>query len=110
MKTIIIWLDNDFRLEDHPALSYARDKTKSIVPLYILPEKGAWSPGQASLAWLQKSLQAFDQSLQEKGLRLILREGPVIETLQKIIEETGADEIVWNRHYTPEEKVVKKNI
>ena len=103
MRTAILWFRQDLRLADNPALSQALAEYDRVIPLYIhAPEESApWQPGAASRWWLHHSLAALDTSLHQRGSRLILRSEPSLEALQKIIAETKAEAVLWNRLYEP---------
>ncbi|MBI1320638.1 MAG: deoxyribodipyrimidine photo-lyase [Candidatus Hydrogenedens sp.] len=101
--TTLVWLRRDLRLEDQPAL-YAAAERGAVVPVFIWnpEEDGAWAPGGASRWWLHFSLAALQTDLEKTGGQLVLRQGDSLETLQALIEETGADAVYWNRLYEPE--------
>ncbi len=103
MSTALLWFRRDLRLDDHPALQSALRAGHRIVPVYVhAPEEEApWAPGGASLAWLRRSLAAFDGALRSHGSRLILRAGPSLDALERLVEETGAEAVYWSRRYEP---------
>jgi deoxyribodipyrimidine photo-lyase len=39
--------------------------------------------------------------LRERGSRLVIRRGPVLATLHKLVKENGATAVFWNRRYEP---------
>jgi deoxyribodipyrimidine photo-lyase len=98
----LVWLRQDLRLEDNPALRRAAQE-HAIVPVFIWApeEEGHWPPGAASRWWLHHSLAALDQDCQRHGLRLILRTGPTLETLRQLLAATQAKAVFWNRRYEP---------
>ncbi len=100
--TTIVWLRNDLRLADNPAL-HAAAARGPVVPAFIWApaEDGEWPPGAASRWWLHHSLVALAARLREHGSQLILRCGSSAEELRALIAETGADAVVWNRRYEP---------
>jgi deoxyribodipyrimidine photo-lyase len=100
--TTIVWLRNDLRLADNPALADAAARGP-VVPVYIWApdEEGDWPPGAASRWWLHRSLAALDAALRRHRSRLVIRRGPALETLRALAAETGADSVVWNRRYEP---------
>lgn len=102
-NTTLVWLRNDLRLADHPALHAAKDGGGPIVPVFIWdPDSaGSWSPGSASRWWLHQSLRALGRDLEACGSRLILRVGPTERTLLELARETRARAIFWNRRYEP---------
>jgi len=101
-RITLVWLRQDLRLHDHPALHQAA-QTGAVVPVYIWApeEEGRWPCGAASRWWLHQSLKALDKALREKGSRLILRRGPSLKTLRTLVKETGATSVVWSRRYEP---------
>ncbi|HEY2344907.1 MAG TPA: deoxyribodipyrimidine photo-lyase [Xanthomonadaceae bacterium] len=103
MSTAILWLRRDLRLDDHPALQAALRAGHRVVPVYVHApaEEAPWAPGAASLAWLRRSLAALDASLRARGSRLILREGPSLAALERLVEETGAEAVYWSRRHEP---------
>jgi deoxyribodipyrimidine photo-lyase len=101
-KSTLLWLRQDLRLADNPALAAAA-RRGAVIPLFIWSpdEEGEWPPGGASKWWLHASLHALDRSFREAGARLIIRRGPAHATLSALVNETGADAIFWNRRYEP---------
>jgi len=102
MSTTILWLRQDLRLTDNPALEAARH-AKRLVPVYIQDPalNGRWAPGAASNWWLHHSLTALDQEFRRLGSKLILRAGPTAEVLRDLIETCNATRVCWNRRYEP---------
>ncbi|MGB3555105.1 MAG: deoxyribodipyrimidine photo-lyase, partial [Jannaschia sp.] len=103
MKPILYWTRRDFRLGDNPALTWAAEQERPVIPVFLLDEVvEGW--GAAPRWRLGLGLEAFAQTLEGVGSRLILRRGPALETLRGLVEETGADTVVWNRLYVAEER------
>ncbi|GGL23181.1 cryptochrome/photolyase family protein [Caulobacter rhizosphaerae] len=97
---VIVWLRNDLRLADNPALAAAAATGRLVIPLYIFDESPSVRPmGAASLWWLDKSLTALAASLEAIGSRLILRRGPTREVLEDLIAHAQPAGVVWNRLY-----------
>ena len=95
MTKTIVWLRQDLRLGDNPALFHACEKGK-IIPLFILDINDR-ELGGASKWWLHHSLSA----LQTKLGGLVLRRGDPLIILQSLLQKTGADGVYWNRGYEP---------
>jgi len=95
----IVWLRQDLRLTDNPALAEAAASGRPVIPVYILDESDDAPLGGASRWWLDKSLAALDETLQARGSRLILRRGHPGLQLNQIVAATGATAVYWNRLY-----------
>ncbi len=98
----LLWLRQDLRLHDHPAL-IAAAAAGPVIPVYVLDDDapGDWAIGGAQRWWLHHSLAAHGKALKDKESRLILRRGDVVEILTALLEETGATQIHAIRHYEP---------
>ena len=96
----IMWFRQDLRTRDNPALNYAYENGKPVIPLFILEDEdaGEWEIGGASRWWLHNSLQVLDDNLNG---HLVLKNGRALDILNQIIQESGADTVVWNRCYEP---------
>ncbi|MGR3501118.1 cryptochrome/photolyase family protein [Pseudaestuariivita sp.] len=98
---ILLWLRRDLRLGDHPALTEACKAGGPVIPVFI--RDGIVDGYGAAPKWrLGEGLAALDASFRDKGSRLILRSGNALETLQELIEETGAGAVYWTRLYDPD--------
>jgi len=102
-ESVLVWFRRDFRLADNPALDCARQDFERIVPVYIHdPDAEApWSPGAASRWWLHQALDELRQRLADRGTRLIIRKGDARKELDRLLQETGASAVYWNRLYEP---------
>lgn len=101
--TVLVWLRQDLRLADNPALHHACQHGASVIPVFIddPTPNSASQLGAASRVWLHHSLQALDNALQQRGNRLLIRQGKALPILQVLIQETGATHVYWNRVYDP---------
>jgi deoxyribodipyrimidine photo-lyase len=97
---VIVWLRNDLRLADNPALAAACATGRPIIPLYCLGQGvGARQMGGAARWWLDKSLASLARDISILGGRLVLRRGDSRDVLDQVISETGSGAIYWNRRY-----------
>ena len=98
----LLWLRQDLRLHDQPAL-VAAAHDGPVIPVYILDDAapGAWAIGGAQRWWLHHSLAALDGALRDRHSRLILRRGDAVAILKALMRETGASRIHAIRHYEP---------
>jgi deoxyribodipyrimidine photo-lyase len=99
----LVWFRQDLRLSDNPALTAALERAGPVIPVFIWApeEEGYWPPGAASRWWLNGSLVALNAELEKRGSRLIVRHGPTAEELSRLVVETGASSVFWNRRYEP---------
>ena len=108
---VVVWFRQDLRIHDNAALAAAAKLGKPVIPLFVLDEGsprvlGEGSPrvrplGGASRWWLHQSLRSLAEDLAGLGLSLCLRQGPASDVIPKVVRETGAGRVVWNRCYEP---------
>lgn len=100
-KPTLVWLRDDLRLADNPALSAAVERNAPVVVVYLLDEvsAGIRPLGGASRWWLHHSLSALATSIEELGGRLILRAGAAAQEIPRLVAETDAGAVYWNRRY-----------
>lgn len=110
--TAIVWLRRDLRLADHAPLQAAleAEQTPLFVYLHAPEEEDPWRPGAASRAWLHHSLTALAGALRDRGSRLIIRTGPSLKALERLIDESGAEAVFWHRRYEPAGIAVDRKI
>lgn len=101
MTKAIVWLRNDLRLADNPALA-AACKSAEVTALYIHEtDNGLRQPGGAARWWLHHSLVDLSRQLAAIGIPLLVETGKAEEVLIRVIKETGAEALHWNRRYAP---------
>ncbi|MEM6694122.1 MAG: deoxyribodipyrimidine photo-lyase [Pseudomonadota bacterium] len=100
---ILVWIRRDLRLSDHGALSAAAATGRPVIPVFI-HDQVIEALGAAPKFRFGLGVEAFGQALSEIGSRLILRRGKALAVLKKLIEETGARSIYWQRAYDPAAK------
>ena len=90
----IVWMRDDLRLADNPALTAAAERGEPIVLVYVLDEEseGVRPLGAASKWWLHNSLSAL-------GDQLVLRRGAAEVVIPALVAEVGAGAVFWNRRY-----------
>jgi len=99
----LLWLRQDLRLRDHPALTAAYRRGGAVIPVFIHPAtaKGEWPRGAADRYALHQVLQSHRDALRRRGSDLILRRGEPAEVLLQLVAETGAGAVYWTRRYEP---------
>jgi len=102
MPAAVLWFRRDLRLADNPALQAILDAGLTPVPVYIHHEPDRdWPTGEASAWWLHHSLLALQQSLQQCGSELLVYRGDPETVLGKLLQQSRADMLAWNRGYEP---------
>ncbi|MGE5192337.1 MAG: cryptochrome/photolyase family protein [Deltaproteobacteria bacterium] len=98
----IVWFRHDLRVEDNPALVAAAARGGNIVPVFIwAPQDEDWPEGGASRCWLHRSLASLQEDLGRLKSRLVIRRGSAADELGRLVRETGATSVFWNRRYEP---------
>ena len=103
MGPIILWMRRDLRLTDNPAMDWAAAQERPVIPVFLRDEVVEdWG---AAPSWrLGLGLEAMADRLEGIGARLVLRTGRAVEVLRALVEETGAETVVWNRLYVAAER------
>ncbi|TPW25925.1 cryptochrome/photolyase family protein [Pararhizobium mangrovi] len=98
---IVVWLRNDLRLDDNPPLAAAAETGRPVVPLVVFDEesKDVRQLGGAHKWWFHHSLESLATSFRGKGSQLTLRRGEGAKIVPEVMEEVGADALVFNRRY-----------
>lgn len=101
--TGILWFRQDLRLTDNPALHALARDSKKIIAVFIddSADQTVSRLGSASRVWLHHSLLALNASMGAFGGKLLVLQGDAASVLDKLIVETGADRLYWNRCYDP---------
>ncbi|WP_114217180.1 deoxyribodipyrimidine photo-lyase [Ochrobactrum sp. 3-3] len=103
----LIWLRNDLRVADNPALYAAFHRGGAVSALFVHetnPQLRA--PGGAVRWWLEQSLDLIQKSLNERNVELIVADGDALNIIEQLIKEDGFDSVFWNRRYAPQERGV----
>lgn len=97
----IVWLRDDLRVADNPALRAAVDRKAPLVVVYVLDDESEEIRplGAASRWWLHHSLTALSADLEALGGTLTLRRGAAEDVVPALVDEVGAGATFWNRRY-----------
>ena len=104
----LVWLRDDLRLADNPALRAAIDRDEPIVLLYVLDEEspGIRPFGGAARWWLHHSLASLSERVRDLGATVTLRRGPADRVVREAVTDTGATAVFWNRRYGGAEREI----
>ncbi len=102
-RRVIHWFRRDLRLSDNTALHEAARNADTVIPVFcfdpaILRRDDMGAP---RLAFLLDCLASLERNLAAAGSRLVLREGNPVDELPRLVAETGATAVYWNRDYSP---------
>ena len=97
---ILYWIRRDFRLSDNPALAAAVGADRPVVAVFVR-DAGIDDLGAAPKWRLGAGLDHFISQLASIGVRVVLRSGPALDVIQKLVRETGSDTVYWTRQYDP---------
>jgi deoxyribodipyrimidine photo-lyase len=97
----IVWLRQELRTADNPALYTASQGGHEVAPVFVWPGGDAM-PGAASRWWLHGSLLALSTSLEKLGSRLVILTGEAARVLPELARDWKADAVFWSRAYDPE--------
>ncbi|MFE7975424.1 cryptochrome/photolyase family protein [Streptomyces shenzhenensis] len=95
MNVSVVLFTADLRLHDHPPLRAALAGSDRVVPLFVR-DRGVDRAGFAApnrLAFLADCLRDLDAGLRERGGRLVVRSGDVVEEVCRVAAETDAAEV-----------------
>lgn len=104
--TAIVWIRRSLRTCDNTALVEASKQHEEVIPFYVVDDEYFENAelGYPRVRFWHDSLSELKELLQEEGNDLIVRKGKPVEQLERIIEETGADSVYFNRDYSPYSK------
>lgn len=98
----LVWLRDDLRLTDNPALHAALQGGRATAIFIIETGAGHRPDGAATRWWRTESLARLQRDLDGLGIALRIETGDAEILLLQIAAEIGADSVVWNRRYHPE--------
>jgi len=112
MLPVIHWFRRDLRVADNTALHQAARQSAPVIPVYVLSrwKKSHHWTGPNRQHFLCGCLASLARNLETLQGRLIIREGEAVEELRKLIAETGASAIHFNRDPDPFGKAVEAKL
>ena len=97
----IVWIREDFRIENNAALSYASQNHDHVVALYIYNNIEYDNKREAQKWWLSKSLEIFKKDLSTYKINLQILFGDELDIFSKITKKDNVS-IYWNKIYEPD--------
>lgn len=107
----LVWLRNDLRVHDNPALDAALLNGGSVTALYIYEEPSiSRQPTGAALWWLEKSLEQLASRLAQKNIALFIEKGDPAIIIEHFVATEQVTAVFWNRRYAHAEREHDSNI
>lgn len=98
-KIVINWFRNDLRIQDNLSLYYASKLSKTLcVYIYDDSYEPQFSPGSASKAWLFRSLNKLNETL-DNNLKVFI--GDAVKVFEKLTTEFEVSDVFCNKSYEP---------
>lgn len=103
MNTVIWWVRRDLRLSDNQALHAAVTSAHAVIPLFILDHNilNAKTYSEQRFAFMLDGLRKLDDTLRQRGSRLIVRTGSPMDVLPAFVGEVGAEAVFAEADYSP---------
>lgn len=99
----IVWIRRSMRKYDNKALVRASEEHDAVIPFYVVDDSyfDTETLGYPRVRFWRDSLEELSEIIADEGNKLVVRKGKPLKQLKEIIDETGAEEIYFNRDYTP---------
>ena len=97
----IVWIREDFRIENNAALSFATQNHKNVIALYIYNNIDFDNKREAQKWWVSKSLEVFKKDLSNFKINLQILKGDEIDIFSKIKKKDNVS-VYWNKIYEPD--------
>ncbi|MDZ4404918.1 deoxyribodipyrimidine photo-lyase [Prosthecobacter sp.] len=111
-RTVLHWFRRDLRLTDNTALHHATQAAPQVIPVYVLSDwkqNHGWT-GPNRQHFLCGNLESLAKNLEALGSRLLIRCGRADAELERLLRETQAEAIYFNRDYDPFGRAMEKKI
>jgi deoxyribodipyrimidine photo-lyase len=106
----IVWLRDDFRLDDQPAIHAAANRSMLFTYVHDDSGGGARPLGGAAKWRLAQSLTALKSELSTRGGRLDILKGDGEETILTLAAAANAGRIFWTRRYEGSAKALDERV
>jgi deoxyribodipyrimidine photo-lyase len=106
----IVWLRDDFRLDDQPSIHAAASHPALFVYVHDETGGGARPLGGAAKWRLAESLAAMEGALFARSGRLDILKGYAEETIVRLAGAANASRVLWSRRYEGEAKAIDERV
>jgi deoxyribodipyrimidine photo-lyase len=103
VRVAIHWFRADLRLGDNTALHAACREAEGVIPVFIFDPLilKASDTGAPIVGFMLECLRALEKDVHAAGGKLIFRHGPPEREMERLLRETKADGLFFNRDYEP---------
>lgn len=116
--TAVVWFRNDLRISDNEALLKAWQSSQAVVPLYVADPRvygttytfGFPKTGELRAQFIMESVADLRDSLRQRGLDLIVRQGKPEDIVPSIAKSIGAHTVFAHRETCSEETAVERGV
>ena len=112
----IVWLRNDLRISDHPALSRALQECDEVLFAYVFDDR-VWKSqnGVSRIAsfrarFILESLGNLQEQIRDRGGKIEFLQGDTVEQISNLIKEYGASRCYAQREDAWEENQDEKEL
>jgi deoxyribodipyrimidine photo-lyase len=104
----------DLRIVDHNGLHFAKEKYKTILPLFVFTPEQVTDKNKLrsvnSIQFMIASLKELEEDILKQGGKLFIAYGDTVEVLKKIKDKFHVESIVETADYTPYAKKRSEDI
>jgi deoxyribodipyrimidine photo-lyase len=97
MLNSVVWLKDDFRTINNPAISSLIDEKKGTKKIIYIYDKDKYHKQEAQRWWLAKSLEVFQEKLKELNITLDIISGNAEKIIKNLVINKKIDKIYWNK-------------
>ena len=105
----IVWIKDDFRLKNNPALSFASNNHASISVIYVYNKKKFDNVREAQKWWISRSLDNYKIDLDKYNIDLEIINSDEFTFFSKLKSKDNIS-VYWNKVYEPDQLKLDKNI
>jgi deoxyribodipyrimidine photo-lyase len=96
------WFRNDLRLHDNTAFAAAAAAADELVPVFVFdPHFADKNCGAPRLRFLLDCVQRLAADLDARGCPLVVRRGDPVEEIPRLLDDSRAGLLTFNRDYSP---------
>tara|TARA_Y100001970_G_scaffold231599_1_gene287948 strand:- start:8981 stop:10399 length:1419 start_codon:yes stop_codon:yes gene_type:complete len=105
----IVWIRDDFRLKNNPALSFALNNHKTVSVIYIYNKVNFDNVREAQKWWISRSLQSYKTDLDKYNVELEIISSEELNFFSKLKSKDNIC-VYWNKVYEPDQLKLDKRI